>query len=124
MTVYGLDGVDEISVSAETMVGELANGEINEYLIHPSQFGLELYDRRAIQVHSVEESREMILAVLGNQPGPAHNIVALNAGAAIYVAGRAKSHKEGVGEARRVIANGEAKRKLDDFVAFSRKSRP
>src|SRR5687768_7891225 len=124
MTVYGLDGLDEISISADTMVGELVNGQINEYMLHPSQFGLELYDRRAITVHTVEESREMILAVLGNQPGPAHNIVALNAGAAIYVAGRAKSHKEGVGEARRVIANGEAKRKLDEFVAFSRKTRP
>jgi anthranilate phosphoribosyltransferase len=124
MTVYGLDGLDEISVSAETMVGELVNGEINEYILHPSQFGLELYDRRAIQVHSVEESKEMILAVLGNQPGPAHNIVALNAGAAIYVAGVAKTHKEGVERARRAVASGDARRKLDDFVAFSRKLKP
>jgi anthranilate phosphoribosyltransferase len=121
MAVYGLDGLDEISVSAETMVGELVNGAINEYNIHPSHFGLELYDRAAIQVHTVDESKEMILAVLGNQPGPAHNIVALNAGAAIYVAGLAKSHKEGVERARRAIANGDAKRKLDEFVAFGRK---
>ena len=121
MTVYGLDGLDEISVSAETLVGELVNGEINEYNLHPSQFGLELYDRRAIQVHTVEESKEMILAVLGNQPGPAHNIVALNAGAAIYVAGVAKTHTEGVERARRAIASGDARRKLDEFVAFSKK---
>jgi len=121
MTVYGLDGLDEISVSAETMVGELVNGQVNEYLLHPSQFGLELFDRSAIQVQSAEESKEMILAVLGNQPGPAHNIVALNAGAAIYVAGLAKTHKEGVERARRAIASGEARRKLDEFVAFSRK---
>jgi len=121
MTVYGLDGLDEISISAETMVGELVNGQINEYNIHPSHFGLELYDRRAIQVHSVDESKEMILAVLGNQPGPAHNIVALNAGAAIYVAGLARSHKEGVERARRAIADGGARRKLDEFLAFSRK---
>jgi anthranilate phosphoribosyltransferase len=121
MTVYGLDGLDEISVSAPTMVGELKDGRIDEYNIHPSDFGLELYDRRAIQVGSAEESKEAILAVLGNQPGPAHNIVALNAGAAIYVAGVAKTHKEGVERARRVIANGDARRKLDDFVAFSKK---
>ena len=121
MTVYGLDGLDEISVSAETMVGELVNGQINEYILHPSQFGLELFDRHAIQVQSAEESKEMILAVLGNQPGPAHNIVALNAGAAIYVAGLAKTHKEGVERARRAIASGEARRKLDEFVAFGRK---
>jgi anthranilate phosphoribosyltransferase len=103
------------------MIGELVNGEINEYNLHPSHFGLELYDRRAITVHTVDESREMILAVLGNQPGPAHNIVALNAGAAIYVAGVAKTLKDGVERARAVIASGEAKKKLDDFVAFTRK---
>src|SRR5947207_3440206 len=91
MVVYGLDGLDEISISAETIIGELRNGEINEYVAHPSHFGLELYDRRSIQVNTVEESKEMILAVLGNQPGPAHNIVALNAGAAIYVSGVAPS---------------------------------
>jgi anthranilate phosphoribosyltransferase len=121
MTVYGLDGLDEISISAETMVGELAGGEINEYNIHPSQFGLELYDRRAIQVHTVEESKEMILAVLGNQPGPAKNIVCLNAGAAIYVSGVAPSLKAGIERARQAIESGAARRKLDEFVAFSRK---
>jgi anthranilate phosphoribosyltransferase len=115
--------LDEISVSAETMVGELRNGQIDEYNIHPSQFGLELYDRRAIQVAGAAESKDMILSVLGNQPGAAHNIVALNAGAAIYVAGLAKSHKEGVQRARSVIASGDARRKLDDFVAFGRKLR-
>jgi anthranilate phosphoribosyltransferase len=124
MTVYGLDGLDEISVSAETMVGELKDGRIDEYNIHPSHFGLELYDRRAIQVNSAEESKDMILAVLGNQPGPAHNIVALNAGAAIYVSGVAKSHKEGVERARKVVASGDARRKLDEFVAFGRKLKP
>jgi anthranilate phosphoribosyltransferase len=121
MTVYGLDGLDEISISAETMVGELANGEINEYNIHPSQFGLELYDRRAIQVNTVEESRDMIFAVLGNQPGPAHNIVAMNAGAAVYVSGIAKTLKAGIERARHAIQSGEAKKKLDEFVAFTRK---
>ena len=96
MVVYGSDGLDEISISGETLVGELVNGEIREYELHPSQFGLEVYDRRAIQVNSVEESKQMILAVLENQPGPALNIVVLNAGAALYVAGVAKSIEDGI----------------------------
>ncbi|HZQ72941.1 MAG TPA: anthranilate phosphoribosyltransferase [Burkholderiales bacterium] len=120
MVVYGLDGLDEISTSAETLVGELVNGEINEYTVHPSHFGLELFDRRAIQVNTVEESRDMILAVLGNQPGPARNIVAMNAGAAIYTAGVAKTHKAGVERALHAIENGSAKRRLDDFIAFTK----
>ena len=120
MTVYGLEGLDEISVSGETLVGELVNGEINEYTIHPQQFGIELYDRRAIQVNTVEESRQMILAVLEGQPGPALNIVLLNAGAAIYVAGVADSLQAGVDRARRAIAKGEARGKLDAYVAFTK----
>src|SRR4051812_14650872 len=121
MVVYGLDGLDEISTSGETLVGELVNGEINEYSLHPSHFGLELFDRRAIQVNTVEESRELILAVLGNQPGPARNIVALNAGAAIYTSGVAKTHKAGVELALRCVENGSAKRKLDEFIGFTQK---
>jgi anthranilate phosphoribosyltransferase len=121
MVVYGLDGLDEISTSGETMVGELKNGAINEYLLNPGQFGLELYDRRAITVTTVDESKAMIVAVLEGQPGPAHNIVALNAGAAIYVAGRADSHKAGVERASQVIKSGAAKHKLEEFVAFTQK---
>jgi len=121
MVVYGLDGLDEISISGETMVGELVKGQVNEYLLHPSHFGLELYDRRAIQVTSVEESKAMIQAVLDNQPGPAHNIVALNAGAAIYVSGLAPTLKAAVERASQAIRSGAAKQKLDDFVAFTKK---
>ena len=117
MVVYGLEGLDEISISGPTKVGDLANGEIREYEIHPSNFGLELHDGRAIQVGSVEESKAMILAVLQNQPGPPLNIVLINAGAAIYVAGQAKSIQAGIERARKVIASGEAKAKLDDFIA-------
>jgi anthranilate phosphoribosyltransferase len=120
MVVYGLDGLDEISISGDTMVGELVKGEIKEYIFHPSQLGLELYDRRAIQVGTVEESKAMILAVLENQPGPAHNIVALNAGAAIYVAGIAASLKAGVERASATIRSGAAKQKLEEFIAFTR----
>jgi anthranilate phosphoribosyltransferase len=119
MAVYGVDGLDEISISGETMVGELVKGEIQEYTIHPSQFGLELYDRRAIQVNTVDESKQMVLAVLENQPGPALNIVLLNAGAAIYVGGAAKSLGAGIERARKAIASGDARKKLDQFVAHT-----
>jgi anthranilate phosphoribosyltransferase len=121
MVVHGRDGLDEISISGPTLVGELAKGEVKEYELHPSQFGLEVYDRRAIQVGSVEESRQMILAVLENQAGPALNIVVLNAGAALYVAGVAKSMEAGIERARKAIARGEARRKLDEFIAFTKK---
>ncbi|MBV8030225.1 MAG: anthranilate phosphoribosyltransferase [Betaproteobacteria bacterium] len=120
MVVHGLDGIDEISISGETLVGELAKGDVNEYRIHPSDFGLELYDRRAIQVHTVEESKEMILAVLGNQPGPARSIAVLNAGAAIYVSGVASTLKAGIDRALKAVESGAARKKLDEFVAFSR----
>jgi anthranilate phosphoribosyltransferase len=120
MVVYGLDGLDEISISGETMVGELVNSQINEYMLHPSQVGMEFYDRRAIQVNTVDESKAMIVAVLDGQPGPASNIVALNAGAAVYVSGVAGSLKAGVEAAQAAIRSGAAKRKLEEFVAFSK----
>ena len=123
MVVYGIDGLDEISISGETMIGELVKGEINEYLVHPSQFGLELFDRRAIQVNTVEESKAMIQAVLDNQPGPAHNIVAMNAGAAIYVAGLVQSLKAGIERASQAIKSGAAKHKMEEFIAFSKKTK-
>ncbi len=121
MVVHGRDGLDEISISGETYVGELLKGEVREYELHPSQFGLEVYDRRAIQVNSVDESKQMILSVLENQPGPALNIVVLNAGAALYVAGVAKTMESGIDKARKAIGKGEARQKLEDFVAFTKK---
>ena len=121
MVVWGKEGMDEISISGETLVGELARDEVREYEIHPAQFGLELYDRRAIQVNTVEESKQMMLAVLDNQQGPALNVVLLNAGAAIYVAGVAKTLEHGIERARRAIARGEAKAKLEEYVAFTRR---
>jgi anthranilate phosphoribosyltransferase len=123
MVVYGIDGLDEISISGETMVGELVKGEVNEYMVHPSQFGLELFDRRAIQVNTVEESKAMIQAVLDNQPGPAHNIVAMNAGAAIYVAGLAPNLKAGIERASQAIKSGAAKHKMEEFIAFTQKAK-
>ena len=121
MVVHGRDGLDEISISGPTLVGELVGGEIREYELHPSALGLEVYDQRAIQVGSVDESRQMVLAVLENQRGPALNIVLLNAGAALYVAGVAKTLEAGIERARAAVAKGDARRKLDEFVAFSRK---
>jgi anthranilate phosphoribosyltransferase len=121
MVVYGLDGLDEISISGPTMVGELVKGEINEYILNPGELGLELYDRRAIEVHTVAESKAMIQAVLEGQPGPAQNIVALNAGAAIYVAGVAKTLKSGIERAVQAIKSGAARQKLEEFVAFTQK---
>ena len=120
MVVYGLDGLDEISISGPTLVGELNGGELREYELHPSKLGLEVYDRGAIQVSTVDESRQMILAVLENQPGPALNIVLMNAAAALYVAGVAKNIEEGLDRARKAVASGQARKKLDDFVAFTR----
>ena len=122
MVVYGEDGLDEISISGPTLVGELIGGDVREYELHPSKLGLEVYDRRAIQVSTVEESKQMILAVLENQPGPALNIVLLNAAAALYVAGVAKGMEDGLERARRAISSGEARKKLDQFVAFTQRA--
>lgn len=119
MVVHGRDGLDEISISGDTLIGELSAGEIREYTVHPSQFGLEIYDRRAIQVSTVQESREMILAVLDNQAGPALNVVLLNAAATIYVSGVADSLDAGIGLARKAIAEGRARTKLDDYIRYT-----
>jgi anthranilate phosphoribosyltransferase len=119
MVVHGLDGLDEISISGETLVGELKNGQVDEHRLHPSQFGMEVYDRRAIEVQGADESRDMILAVLANRPGPARSIAVLNAGAAIYVCGLAGTLKAGIDRALSVVESGDAKRKLDEFVAFT-----
>ena len=121
MVVHGLEGLDEISISGETLVGELKNGEVREYRVNPGQFGLATSSLSAIQVADCGQSKDMMLAALDNQPGPARDIVALNAGAAIYVAGLADSHATGVRKALDVLASGAAQAKLDQFVAFTRK---
>src|SRR5918998_3384628 len=117
MIVHGLEGLDEISVSGATMVGELRDGEIREYTIAPKDFGIDAADPAATRVGSVEESRAMMLAALENRPGAPRDIASLNAGASIYVAGLAPSLPEGVEKARVAIASGAARRKLDEFVA-------
>ncbi len=118
LTVFGREGLDEISISGETLVGELRNGEVHEYVVHPDQFGLGVHDIRALQVATVEESRDRILKALNNAPGAERDVVALNAGAAIYAAGIADTLADGVDRARTSIASGAALAKLEALRAF------
>ncbi|HNQ05313.1 MAG TPA: anthranilate phosphoribosyltransferase [Thiobacillaceae bacterium] len=120
LTVHGLEGLDEISISGETMVGELRDGQVREYTLHPEQFGLPSHAIDGLQVGSVEESRLRVLKALDNQPGAERDIVILNAGAAIYAAGVGDSLAAGVERAREVIASGAARAKLEELVAFGR----
>jgi anthranilate phosphoribosyltransferase len=122
MIVHGLEGLDEISISGPTLVGELRDGEIREYTIAPQDFGLPTSDVSAIRVDSIGESKAMLLGALGNEPGPARDIVAFNAGASIYVAGLSGTLDEGIKLAHAAIASGAARRRLDQFVAFTREA--
>ncbi len=117
LVVYGRDGMDEISLGAATMVGELKNGEIREYEIHPEDFGLPMASNRTLKVDTPEESREMLMGVLRGSAGPAQDIVCLNAGAALYAAGVADSIAEGLDKARAAIASGTALARLERLVA-------
>jgi anthranilate phosphoribosyltransferase len=116
LVVYGRDGMDEISLGAATMVGELKDGQITEYEIHPEDFGFAMASSRALRVETPEQSKAMLLGVLDNQAGAARDIVLLNAGAALYAAGVAASMGEGIGRAREVLASGAAKAKLAELV--------
>jgi anthranilate phosphoribosyltransferase len=124
MVVFGMENLDEISVCGDTMVGELKDGQVREYTIHPRQFGMRAAELSEIQVADGQGSREMVMAALSNRPGAARDIVALNAGAAIYVSGLAQSHASGVDKALELLANGAAKAKLEQFIAFTRKFLP
>ena len=117
LVVYGRDGMDEVSLGAATLVGELKNGQITEYEIHPEDFGLPMVSNRALKVETPEQSRQMLLDVLAGTPGPAHDIVCLNAGAALYAGNVVASIQEGIAQARAAIASGAAKAKLDQLVA-------
>jgi anthranilate phosphoribosyltransferase len=119
MTIYGLEGLDEISVSGQTMIGELKDGKISEYLVHPERFGLPVHDPRALRVSTVEESRKVLVSALENVGGPARDIVALNAGAALYIGGQSPSFEDGVERAFELLKSGAARAKLDAFVKFT-----
>ena len=118
LTVFGREGLDEISISGETLVGELRDGEVSEYVVHPEQFGLDVHDIHSLQVATVEESRDRILKALSDTPGAERDVVTLNAGAAIYAAGIADSLAEGVEQARSSIASGAAMARLEALRTF------
>jgi anthranilate phosphoribosyltransferase len=119
LVVHGKDGMDEVSLGAATLVGELQNGRITEYEIHPEDFGLTMASARTLRVDTPEASREMLMQVLRNQPGPARDIVAFNAGVALYAANVAASIQDGVQRAQKVLASGAALAKLEALVALS-----
>ncbi len=119
MVVHGADGLDEITISGNTAIAELKDGEVREYTIHPQQFGLSIAALDKISVANVEESRKMLLSVLDNQPGAARDIVLLNAGATIYVAGLSDTLEAGVKKAAEMLASGAAKNKLEQLIQIS-----
>jgi anthranilate phosphoribosyltransferase len=121
MIVHGKDGMDEASLGAGTLVGELKDGVIHEYEIHPEDFGLTMASNRSIKVSSKEESRDYVLEALGNTPGTARDIVAFNAGLAIYVGNHAATIQDGIKMAFEAIASGAARDKLEAFCAHTRK---
>ncbi len=121
VVVYGRDGMDEVSLGAATLVGELKNGEITEYDIHPEDFGLTMASHRALRVENAQDSRSMLEDVLDNQPGPALDIVALNAGVALYAANVAPTMAAGLALAQQALASGSAKAKLAQFVDYTQR---
>ncbi len=121
LVVYGRDSMDEVSLGAATLVGELKDGQIREYEIHPEDFGLTMMSSRNLKVADADASKAMLLGVLDNTPGAAREIVALNAGTALYTANVVGSIGEGILKAREVIASGAARARLEAFVACTRR---
>lgn len=116
IVVWGRDNLDEVTLGGATMIGELVNGEIREYEIHPEDFGMSMFASRNLQVTNAEESKAKIFEALKGTPGPVHDIVALNAGTALYAAGVANSIDAGLHLARTTISSGAALAKVDAFV--------
>jgi anthranilate phosphoribosyltransferase len=121
MVVHGCDGLDEITLAGETLIGELSGGQVREYTIHPRDFGLQTCETPALAVADKAASLATIRAALANQAGPARDIVLLNAGAALYCAGVAESVADGVTRASEAIASGKASAKLEQFVAATQR---
>ncbi|MFN0187025.1 MAG: anthranilate phosphoribosyltransferase [Aquabacterium sp.] len=124
MVVHGMNGMDEVSLSGETLVGELHNGQVREFMVHPSDFGLPVYDSRVLKVAGTAESVQCIQRALANEDGPVRDIVLLNAGAALYCAGVAADVAEGVRRAREAVASGAAAARLSRFVACTQQFKP
>jgi anthranilate phosphoribosyltransferase len=121
LVVWGKDGMDEISLGAATLVGELRDGQVREYEIHPEDFGLSMMSNRSLRVADATESRVMLLEALGDVPGTPREIVVINSGAALYAAGLAASIQDGIALARVTIASGAARARLDQFVAVTQR---
>ena len=121
VVVYGRDGMDEVSLGAATMVGEYRDGEIREYDIHPEDFGLTMASNRTLKVGSPAESLALVRSVLDNEPGPARDIVALNAGVALYAANVAPTMAEGIALASEAIASGRAAAKMSQFIQVTKR---
>ncbi|MGI9320457.1 MAG: anthranilate phosphoribosyltransferase, partial [Thiogranum sp.] len=119
LVVHADDGLDEISIGSSTRVAELKDGKVSCYRVSPGQFGMQNGKIEELAVENAQQSLQLINAVLGDAHGPAHDIVALNAGAAIYVSGIADSLAGGVAAAKQAIASGAAKQKLKDLIEFS-----
>jgi len=119
VVVYGRDGMDEVSLGASTLVGELKDGKITEYEIHPEDFGMVMASNRALKVVTPEDSKGMLMGVLDNQPGAPKDIVVLNAGVALYAANVAPTMMDGIGLARQAIESGAAKAKLQALIKLS-----
>ena len=117
LVVYGQDGLDEVSLGAATLVGELKNGKITEYQIHPEDFGFAMSSNRALRVETPEQSRAMLQGVLDNQEGPARDIVVFNSAVALYAANVVDSIEAGLAPARAALASGAAKAKLQQLIA-------
>lgn len=120
LVVYGRDGMDEVSLGAATLVGELKDGEITEYEIHPEDFGMTMASNRTLKVETPEQSCAMLRQVLDNQRGAARDIVTLNAGVALYAANVARDIPDGIARARAAIETGAAKAKLEQLVRVSK----
>lgn len=119
LVVYGRDGMDEISLGSNTLVGELKDGIVREYEIHPEDFGMTMHSNRSLRVENVEESKTMLLDVLGNKPGAARDIVVINSAAALYAANVVADIKTGIELAKEAIESGAARAKLDAMVNFT-----
>ena len=119
VVVYGRDGMDEVSLGAATLVGELKDGVITEYEIHPEDFGMVMASNRTLKVETPEDSRAMLLGVLDNQAGAPKDIVVLNAGVALYAANVTKTMAEGIALARATIESGAAKAKQQEFIDYN-----
>ncbi|SAK94988.1 anthranilate phosphoribosyltransferase [Caballeronia temeraria] len=119
LVVYGKDGMDEVSLGAATKVGELKNGEVTEYEIHPEDFGLQMVSNRSLKVQDAQESKAMLLGALNNKAGVAREIVTLNAGTALYAANVVDSIEAGMAAAREAIESGTAREKVETLVKFT-----